>query len=74
MFPALGSRSLSYQISPLDLKPSLKQGPFWCAVKFLFLSQVVNQVLARTSSGGFCGNDGFMHMTLPGLPFGGVGR
>ncbi|XP_034346984.1 aldehyde dehydrogenase family 3 member B1 isoform X1 [Arvicanthis niloticus] len=36
-------------------------------------SQVVNQVLARTSSGGFCGNDGFMHMTLASLPFGGVG-
>uniref|UniRef100_A0A8C5P388 Aldehyde dehydrogenase n=1 Tax=Jaculus jaculus TaxID=51337 RepID=A0A8C5P388_JACJA len=36
-------------------------------------SQVVRQMLARTSSGGFCGNDGFMHMTLPSLPFGGVG-
>ncbi|XP_058382216.1 aldehyde dehydrogenase family 3 member B1 [Diceros bicornis minor] len=36
-------------------------------------NQVVEQVLARTSSGGFCGNDGFMHMTLPSLPFGGVG-
>jgi hypothetical protein len=37
-------------------------------------SQVVREVLARTSSGGFCGNDGFMHMTLASLPFGGVGR
>nr|KAF6463753.1 aldehyde dehydrogenase 3 family member B2 [Rousettus aegyptiacus] len=36
-------------------------------------SQVVEQVLARTSSGGFCGNDGFMHVTLNSLPFGGVG-
>lgn len=36
-------------------------------------SQVVKQVLARTSSGGFCGNDGFMHMTLASLPFGGIG-
>ncbi|GAB1301973.1 Aldehyde dehydrogenase family 3 member B1 [Apodemus speciosus] len=36
-------------------------------------NQVVKQVLARTSSGGFCGNDGFMHMTLSSLPFGGVG-
>ncbi|KAM8816287.1 aldehyde dehydrogenase family 3 member B1 [Rhynchonycteris naso] len=35
--------------------------------------QVVNQMLARTSSGGFCGNDGFMHLTLTSLPFGGVG-
>nr|XP_008508714.1 PREDICTED: aldehyde dehydrogenase family 3 member B1-like [Equus przewalskii] len=39
----------------------------------LFLSQVVKQVLARTSSGGFCGNDGFMHVSLASLPFGGVG-
>lgn len=36
--------------------------------------QVVKRVLAQTSSGGFCGNDGFMHMTLASLPFGGVGR
>lgn len=36
-------------------------------------SQVVKQVLARTSSGGFCGNDGFMHLILTSLPFGGVG-
>ncbi|XP_015424440.1 PREDICTED: aldehyde dehydrogenase family 3 member B1 [Myotis davidii] len=36
-------------------------------------SQVVKQVLARTSSGGFCGNDGFMHLILASLPFGGVG-
>ncbi|XP_076971637.1 aldehyde dehydrogenase family 3 member B1 isoform X2 [Tamandua tetradactyla] len=36
-------------------------------------SQVVNRLLARTSSGGFCGNDGFMHLTLTSLPFGGVG-
>ncbi|XP_045429731.1 aldehyde dehydrogenase family 3 member B1 isoform X2 [Pipistrellus kuhlii] len=35
--------------------------------------QVVKQVLARTSSGGFCGNDGFMHLILASLPFGGVG-
>uniref|UniRef100_A0A452UAS2 Aldehyde dehydrogenase domain-containing protein n=1 Tax=Ursus maritimus TaxID=29073 RepID=A0A452UAS2_URSMA len=37
-------------------------------------NQVVKRVLAQTSSGGFCGNDGFMHMTLASLPFGGVGR
>ncbi|XP_051572682.1 aldehyde dehydrogenase family 3 member B1 isoform X1 [Myxocyprinus asiaticus] len=36
-------------------------------------SQVVTTVLERTSSGGFCSNDGIVHMTLPGLPFGGVG-
>uniref|UniRef100_A0A8C9D562 aldehyde dehydrogenase [NAD(P)(+)] n=1 Tax=Panthera leo TaxID=9689 RepID=A0A8C9D562_PANLE len=36
--------------------------------------QVVKRVLAQTSSGSFCGNDGFMHLTLASLPFGGVGR
>ncbi|XP_072298518.1 aldehyde dehydrogenase family 3 member B1 [Eucyclogobius newberryi] len=34
---------------------------------------VINTVLERTSSGGFCSNDGIIYMTLPGLPFGGVG-
>ncbi|XP_054027911.1 aldehyde dehydrogenase family 3 member B2 [Dryobates pubescens] len=37
-------------------------------------SKVVNQVLERTSSGGFCGNDTLMHFTLTSLPFGGIGR
>ncbi|NXC84798.1 AL3B1 dehydrogenase, partial [Cercotrichas coryphoeus] len=36
--------------------------------------KVVKQVLERTSSGGFCGNDTLMHMTLPSLPFGGIGN
>ncbi|NXN52426.1 AL3B1 dehydrogenase, partial [Rynchops niger] len=36
-------------------------------------NKVVNQVLERTSSGGFCGNDTLMHVTLTSLPFGGVG-
>ncbi|KAM6308544.1 aldehyde dehydrogenase family 3 member B1-like [Aegotheles albertisi] len=36
-------------------------------------SKVVNQVLERTSSGGFCGNDTLMQMTLTSLPFGGIG-
>ncbi|XP_040919289.1 aldehyde dehydrogenase family 3 member B1 [Toxotes jaculatrix] len=36
-------------------------------------SSVVNTVLEKTSSGGFCSNDGIVHMTLPSLPFGGVG-
>ncbi|KAL1788600.1 aldehyde dehydrogenase family 3 member B2 [Sigmodon hispidus] len=37
-------------------------------------SQVVNQMLERTSSGGFGGNDGFLYLTLPGMPLGGVGN
>lgn len=36
-------------------------------------SSVVNTVLEATSSGAFVSNDGIVHMTLPGLPFGGVG-
>lgn len=38
-----------------------------------FLFKVVKKVLENTSSGGFCSNDGIIHMTLPSLPFGGVG-
>ncbi|MFT7797896.1 aldehyde dehydrogenase family 3 member B1 isoform X1 [Arapaima gigas] len=37
-------------------------------------SKVVTTVLEQTSSGGFCSNDGIVHMSLPGLPFGGVGN
>uniref|UniRef100_A0A8C0E7M6 Aldehyde dehydrogenase domain-containing protein n=1 Tax=Bubo bubo TaxID=30461 RepID=A0A8C0E7M6_BUBBB len=33
-----------------------------------------DKVLDRTSSGGFCGNDTLMHVTLTSLPFGGIGR
>lgn len=29
--------------------------------------------MENTSSGGFCSNDAIIHMTLPSLPFGGVG-
>ncbi|KAJ8345824.1 hypothetical protein SKAU_G00300170 [Synaphobranchus kaupii] len=29
--------------------------------------------LEQSSSGGFCSNDGIVHMTLQSLPFGGVG-
>ncbi|XP_075879802.1 aldehyde dehydrogenase family 3 member B1 [Nelusetta ayraudi] len=36
-------------------------------------SSVVQTVLEKTSSGGFCSNDGILHMCLPSLPFGGVG-
>ncbi|OCT91064.1 aldehyde dehydrogenase family 3 member B1 isoform X2 [Xenopus laevis] len=37
-------------------------------------SQVVQQFLERTSSGGFCANDGLLHSTLMSLPFGGIGH
>ncbi|KAJ1168738.1 hypothetical protein NDU88_000652 [Pleurodeles waltl] len=37
-------------------------------------SKVMDTILARTSSGGFCGNDGMMQMTLTSLPFGGIGQ
>ncbi|XP_077155131.1 aldehyde dehydrogenase family 3 member B1-like [Ranitomeya variabilis] len=37
-------------------------------------TQIVHQFLGRTSSGGFCANDGIMHNSIPSLPFGGVGH
>ncbi|XP_010217371.1 PREDICTED: aldehyde dehydrogenase family 3 member B1-like [Tinamus guttatus] len=45
-------------------------------VVYVFSSdkKVVNHVLERTSSGGFCGNDTLMHVTLTSLPFGGIGE
>uniref|UniRef100_A0A8B9YXN4 Aldehyde dehydrogenase domain-containing protein n=1 Tax=Buteo japonicus TaxID=224669 RepID=A0A8B9YXN4_9AVES len=44
-------------------------------VLYVFSSrkEVVKRVLERTSSGGFCANDTIMHMTIPSLPFGGIG-
>ncbi|XP_033500705.2 aldehyde dehydrogenase family 3 member B1 isoform X1 [Epinephelus lanceolatus] len=36
-------------------------------------SSVIKTVLEKSSSGGFCSNDGIVHMSLPTLPFGGVG-
>ncbi|KAM6905646.1 aldehyde dehydrogenase family 3 member B1 [Xenentodon cancila] len=36
-------------------------------------SSVVKTVMEKTSSGGFCSNDAIIQMTLPSLPFGGVG-
>ncbi|XP_034568053.1 aldehyde dehydrogenase family 3 member B1 [Notolabrus celidotus] len=36
-------------------------------------SSIVNTVLENTKSGGFCSNDGIVHMALPTLPFGGIG-
>ncbi|XP_058383335.1 aldehyde dehydrogenase family 3 member B2 isoform X3 [Diceros bicornis minor] len=37
-------------------------------------NQVVNEMLDRTSSGSFTSNDGFVNLTLPSLPLGGVGN
>jgi aldehyde dehydrogenase (NAD+) len=35
---------------------------------------VVDEVLATTSSGGMCVNEAMSHLMVPGLPFGGVGE
>lgn len=37
-------------------------------------SAVIDRLLAETSSGGACVNDALLHLTVPGLPFGGVGE
>ncbi|XP_018427324.1 PREDICTED: aldehyde dehydrogenase family 3 member B1-like isoform X2 [Nanorana parkeri] len=44
------------------------------AYAFSANSQIINQVLDRTSSGSFCGNDGIVQTTIISLPFGGVGH
>ncbi|XP_059498786.1 aldehyde dehydrogenase family 3 member B1 [Stegostoma tigrinum] len=36
-------------------------------------TKVVNEVLEKTSSGGFCSNENMVQMTLNTLPFGGIG-
>ncbi|XP_078096026.1 aldehyde dehydrogenase family 3 member B1 [Mustelus asterias] len=36
-------------------------------------NKVVNEMLEKTSSGGFCSNDNLVQMTLNTLPFGGIG-
>ncbi|XP_041029942.1 aldehyde dehydrogenase family 3 member B1 [Carcharodon carcharias] len=36
-------------------------------------SKVVNEMLQKTSSGGFCSNDNLVQMILNTLPFGGIG-
>jgi len=35
---------------------------------------LADEVVARTRSGGVCVNDTMVHLAVPGLPFGGVGR
>jgi len=41
---------------------------------FTSTSDVADRVLGRTSSGGACVNDVVAHLTVPDLPFGGVGE
>lgn len=36
--------------------------------------EVTDEIINRTSSGGICVNDTIMHLSLPSLPFGGVGE
>uniref|UniRef100_A0A8C9L0R1 Aldehyde dehydrogenase domain-containing protein n=1 Tax=Pavo cristatus TaxID=9049 RepID=A0A8C9L0R1_PAVCR len=62
-------------IFPFTLQDCFAAGATASAPRPLLCSpQEVNQVLERTSSGGFCGNDTLMHVTLTSLPFGGVGN
>ncbi|XP_053130697.1 aldehyde dehydrogenase family 3 member A2 isoform X2 [Hemicordylus capensis] len=37
-------------------------------------NKIIKRMIAETSSGGVTANDVLMHFTLPGLPFGGVGK
>lgn len=38
------------------------------------LTQVIKKMIAETSSGGVTANDVIVHITVPTLPFGGVGK
>lgn len=61
-------RRLSSAASQAEMNVAVIKSQYSCFFK------AINTVLEKTSSGGFCSNDGILHMTLPGLPFGGVGR
>lgn len=37
-------------------------------------TQVIKKMIAETSSGGVTANDVIVHITVPTLPFGGVGK
>lgn len=37
-------------------------------------TQVIKKMIAETSSGGVSANDVITHITVPTLPFGGVGK
>lgn len=78
---ALMEEEIFGPILPIINMESLKQGISFINQRekplalyvFSDESQVVTTVLENTYSGGFCSNDGIVHMSLPSLPFGGVG-
>lgn len=45
-----------------------------CKVAAWIFTQVIKKMIAETSSGGVTANDVIVHITVPTLPFGGVGK
>lgn len=45
-----------------------------CKVVAWIFTQVIKKMIAETSSGGVTANDVIVHITVPTLPFGGVGK
>lgn len=45
-----------------------------CKVAAWVFTQVIKKMIAETSSGGVSANDVITHITVPTLPFGGVGK
>lgn len=45
-----------------------------CKVAAWVFTQVIKKMIAETSSGGVTANDVIVHITVPTLPFGGVGK
>lgn len=69
ILPILSYRTLDEAIGLINARP--KPLALYC---FTSNNQSIDRVLAETSSGGACINDTMMHVSVPGLPFGGVGE
>uniref|UniRef100_A0A674H7A9 Aldehyde dehydrogenase domain-containing protein n=1 Tax=Taeniopygia guttata TaxID=59729 RepID=A0A674H7A9_TAEGU len=59
-------------ITNMDEAIELINSQEWLLAVYAF--SLDDKVLEQTSTGGFCGNDTLMHVTLPSLPFGSIAR
>jgi len=68
ILPVLPVASLAEAVASVNARP-----PPLALYLFTESAQVQREVLAQTRSGGVCVNDVVVHLTVPGLPFGGLG-
>ncbi len=68
ILPVLPVASLAEAVASINARP-----PPLALYLFTESARVEREVLARTRSGGVCVNDVVVHLTVPGLPFGGLG-